>query len=363
MEDSGKITSGIFGRLGESFAKITDKLSIEPEYVPSGQFSNATKQVAEQTQSQQVLLKLFSTLLATVASFGVTYIGIKWLTSALDPTKKDKDLAHRKAEEMLRHLGVTDVKLTDYELCIAANLVDPSSMSTSWEDIGGLEEVIEEIKESVIFPFRRPDLFLNSSLIQPPKGVLLYGPPGCGKTMIAKATARAADSFLRARSSQDHEATAMIKTQFMSLWDGIITDSRCQIMIIGATNRPQDVDAAILRRMPCMYRIGRPGKLQRIGILRKILAYEMVQDLDIDKLGAETEGFTGSDLKESCRLAALNRVHVLLQKAKEENEQCFYNVSVDRMEDLSMSDLELGVQKVKESKSSMANSLHQLQLD
>lgn len=407
MEESGKITSGIFGRLGESFAKITDKLSIEPEYVPSGQFSNATKQVAEQTQSQQVLLKLFSTLLATVASFGVTYIGIKWLTSALDPTKKDKDLAHRKAEEMLRHLGVTDVKLTDYELCIAANLVDPSSMSTSWEDIGGLEEVIEEIKESVIFPFRRPDLFLNSSLIQPPKGVLLYGPPGCGKTMIAKATARAAgarfinlqvstlvdkwygesqkraeavfslamklqpaiifvdeiDSFLRARSSQDHEATAMIKTQFMSLWDGIITDSRCQIMIIGATNRPQDVDAAILRRMPCMYRIGRPGKLQRIGILRKILAYEMVQDLDIDKLGAETEGFTGSDLKECCRLAALNRVHVLLQKAKEENEQCFYNVSVDRMEDLSMSDLELGVQKVKESKSSMANSLHQLQLD
>lgn len=63
------------------------------------------------------------------------------------------------------------LQLTDYELCIAANLVDPSSMSTSWEDIGGLEEIIEEIKESVIFPFRRPDLFLNSSLIQPPKGL------------------------------------------------------------------------------------------------------------------------------------------------------------------------------------------------
>lgn len=66
------------------------------------------------------------------------------------------------------------------------------------------------------------------------------------------------DSFLRSRSSTDHEATAMIKTQFMSLWDGIITDPNCQIMIIGATNRPQDVDAAILRRMPCQFKIGKP---------------------------------------------------------------------------------------------------------
>lgn len=66
------------------------------------------------------------------------------------------------------------------------------------------------------------------------------------------------DSFLRSRSGNDHEATLMIKTQFMSFWDGLSTDPSCQVMIMGASNRPHDVDAAILRRMPCMFRIGMP---------------------------------------------------------------------------------------------------------
>ena len=66
------------------------------------------------------------------------------------------------------------------------------------------------------------------------------------------------DSFLRERSSQDHEATSMMKTQFMSFWDGLITDDSCQIVVMGATNRPEDVDAAILRRMPSMFHIGLP---------------------------------------------------------------------------------------------------------
>lgn len=66
------------------------------------------------------------------------------------------------------------------------------------------------------------------------------------------------DSFLRARTSNDHEATAMMKAQFMSLWDGLITDPGCTVIIMGATNRPQDLDRAILRRMPATFRIGLP---------------------------------------------------------------------------------------------------------
>lgn len=81
--------------------------------------------------------------------------------------------------------------MNEYELCIASNLVDPDSIPICWDDIGGLDDVIQDLKDTVILPFRL-DLGKQSSLAQPPKGVLLYGPPGCGKTMIAKAMAKAA---------------------------------------------------------------------------------------------------------------------------------------------------------------------------
>ena len=66
------------------------------------------------------------------------------------------------------------------------------------------------------------------------------------------------DSLLRTRSSQDHEATAMMKAQFMFLWDGLSTDAEKIVIVMGATNRPQDLDSAILRRMPATFRIPMP---------------------------------------------------------------------------------------------------------
>lgn len=63
------------------------------------------------------------------------------------------------------------------------------------------------------------------------------------------------------RDKADHEATAMMKAQFMSLWDGLMTDSSCQVIVMGATNRPQDVDRAILRRMPCAFHVGLPVRI------------------------------------------------------------------------------------------------------
>lgn len=82
--------------------------------------------------------------------------------------------------------------LTDYELTIAAQLVDPGSIETTWSDIAGLDNVIDDIKANVILPLRSPEIFARSELHQAPKGVLLHGPPGCGKTMLAKATAKEA---------------------------------------------------------------------------------------------------------------------------------------------------------------------------
>uniref|UniRef100_A0A674PNT2 Outer mitochondrial transmembrane helix translocase n=1 Tax=Takifugu rubripes TaxID=31033 RepID=A0A674PNT2_TAKRU len=260
-------------------------------------------------------------LLFRLTIFGaVTYFTIKWMVDAIDPTRKQKVEAQKQAEKLMRQIGVKNVKLSEYEMSIAAHLVDPLSLQITWTDIAGLDDVITELKETVILPVQKRHLFQNSRLLQPPKGVLLYGPPGCGKTLIAKATAKEAgfrfinlqpstltdkwygesqklaaavfslavklqpsiifideiDSFLRSRSSSDHEATAMMKAQFMSLWDGLDTDSHLQVIIMGATNRPQDLDSAILRRMPSRFHINQPSVRQREQILRLILENEKV---------------------------------------------------------------------------------------
>ena len=90
------------------------------------------------------------------------------------------------------------------------------------------------------------------------------------------------DSFLRSRASTDHEATAMIKTQFMSFWDGLMTDKNTRVMIMGATNRAANVDAAILRRMPSMFKIGLPvcSKV----IYKPLIIYEFKEERTISAI-------------------------------------------------------------------------------
>ncbi|XP_068617557.1 outer mitochondrial transmembrane helix translocase [Battus philenor] len=341
----------------------------------------------------------------------VTYFSIKWLVNQIDPTSKSRKKAEERAREQLRKAGlggkhsVALDKLTDHEMIIASQLVVPDEINVNWKDIAGLDHLIQELRETVILPIQKRELFADSRLTQPPKGVLLHGPPGCGKTLIAKATAKEAnmsfinldvslltdkwygetqklaaavfslavklqpcivfideiESFLRTRTQHDHEATAMMKTQFMSLWDGLITDNNCTVIIMGATNRPQDLDKAIQRRMPATFHVPMPSETQRERILQLILRSEPVAtDIDYRRLASATEGFSGSDLHELCRQAAVYRVRELAREecARDSQESTTTKTTnsdsdeefVDAVRPITMEDMRLSLHKLKESK-------------
>ncbi|XP_067879221.1 outer mitochondrial transmembrane helix translocase-like isoform X1 [Heterodontus francisci] len=351
-------------------------------------------------------------MLFRLTIFGAaTYFGIKWMVDTIDPTRRQKIKAKKRAEKLMKQIGVEGIKLSEYELTIAAHLVDPRALKVTWRDIAGLDEVITELQETVILPFQKKHLFHGSKLFQPPKGVLLYGPPGCGKTLIAKATASVAgchfinmqastltdkwygesqkltaavfslaakiepciifideiDSFLRNRSCADHEATAMMKAQFMSLWDGLSTDIDCQVIVMGATNRPQDVDPAILRRMPSTFHVGLPRQRQRQEILKLILSGESLNsDVRLKEIAEKTEGYSGSDLRELCREAALHRLRDLVRK--EQMQRIGRQLQLDDYEEssafeglraITQMDLELALEKMKESKAGAGTQMLQ----
>ena len=124
------------------------------------------------------------------------------------------------------------------------------------------------------------------------------------------------DSFLRERSSMDHEVTASLKAEFMTLWDGLLSNGR--ILVVGATNRIADIDSAFLRRLPKRFYVSLPGFEQR----KKVLEVEPRDtDLDeenfsIDAIAEATQGLSGSDRKELCREAAMVAAKEYIRKKR-----------------------------------------------
>lgn len=270
---------------------------------------------------------------------------------------KEQETITKKPSQNLKNLAKDE-----YESNFISAVVPPGEIGVWFDDIGALEEVKKALNELVILPMRRPELFSRGNLLRPCKGILLFGPPGTGKTLLAKALATEAeanfisitgstltskwfgdaekltkalfsfasklapviifvdevDSLLGARGGAfEHEATRRMRNEFMAAWDGLRTKDSQRILILGATNRPFDLDDAVIRRLPRRIYVDLPDVENRMKILKIFLAQEYLEpNFRFDELANVTEGYSGSDLKNLCIAAAYRPVQELLEEEK-----------------------------------------------
>ncbi len=250
----------------------------------------------------------------------------------------------------------------------------------SYEDIGGLKDEIQKVREMIELPLRHPEIFEKLG-VEAPKGVLLYGPPGTGKTLLAKAVANESnahfisisgpeimskfygesearlrdifkeakekapsivfideiDSIAPKREEVTGEVERRVVSQLLSLMDGL--EARGKVIVIAATNRPNAIDPALRRpgRFDREIEIKVPDKKGRLEILQIHTRHmPLAPDVDLDKLASVTHGFVGADLEYLCKEAAMKTLRRLLPSLKLDEEKVppdFLNQLIVTMED------------------------------
>ncbi len=251
-----------------------------------------------------------------------------------------------------------EVKMDDF--VNAYKEVTPTAMrevyievsSVHWDDVGGLDDVKQHLKEAVEWPLKKPEMFSRLG-IKPPKGILLYGPPGCGKTLLARAVSTESEAnfisikgpevfskwvgesekairevFRKARMAapavvffdemdsltprrgvgfSDSGVSERVISQLLTEMDGIV--SLQDIVVIAATNRPDMVDSAVLRpgRFDRLIYVPEPDENSRLQILKLYTkGMPLSKDVDLNKLAVATKYFSGADVESLCREAAMH---------------------------------------------------------
>jgi fidgetin-like protein 1 len=283
------------------------------------------------------------------------------------------------------------------------NEIMERGLTITWEDIAGLEFAKKSINEIIIWPMLRPDIF--KGIRAPPRGILFFGPPGTGKTLLGKAIASQIkstfmsisastltskwvgegekmvrtmfaiaaihqptvifideiDSLLCSRNENDMESSRRIKTEFLVQLDGANTfaGENARILIIGATNRPDDLDEAVKRRMAKRLYIPLPNFAGRKQYIQRMIEHETkrvneenasstsaddvsyhinLDDASVDELVRMTKGYSGADLKTLVAEAAMIPLRSIDDIA---------NVDVSQIRPLNLEDFREALKNVK----------------
>ncbi|XP_003426254.1 spastin isoform X3 [Nasonia vitripennis] len=255
-----------------------------------------------------------------------------------------------------------------------------------WDDIAGQETAKQALQEMVILPSLRPELF--TGLRTPARGLLLFGPPGNGKTLLARAVATQCnatffsisaasltskyvgdgeklvralfaiarelqpsvifidevDSLLSERKDNEHEASRRLKTEFLVEFDGLPCSPEERILVMAATNRPQELDEAALRRFSKRVYVTLPDYQTRIILLKRLLAKhnDPLTEEELNQMSMLTEGYSGSDLTGLAKDAALGPIREL-------NVEQVKDMSLSAVRNITQQDFIDSLKKIRKS--------------
>ncbi|XP_076637783.1 spastin isoform X4 [Colletes latitarsis] len=255
-----------------------------------------------------------------------------------------------------------------------------------WEDIAGQETAKQALQEMVILPSLRPELF--TGLRTPARGLLLFGPPGNGKTLLARAVATQCnatffsisaasltskyvgegeklvralfaiarelqpsvifidevDSLLSERRDNEHEASRRLKTEFLVEFDGLPCNPEERVLVMAATNRPQELDEAALRRFSKRVYVTLPDLRTRIMLLKRLLAKhnDPLTQEELNEMALLTEGYSGSDLTGLAKDAALGPIREL-------NPDQVKELDLNSVRNITMQDFRDSLKRIRRS--------------